>query len=274
MRKKDRSFLFGWFFAFWMLFLFIIRITGIFFLLLVLLIPLAILLLVVGNLFWIIRRNQTFKQYLKGHSESHNKFFILLIICSAKVLAADGKIDQAEIQMVKNFFMMNFGFRDKSLLWVEETLQKELRYNRSVVFLAMDINKHFDYPTKLAMVDFLFRLAGSDSAINENEKKVLNEFIAALGINTNDQAFLRARYYTGSSRYSSSSTSKGKGREHYLRILGLVEGVSQDEVKSAYRQLAKKFHPDVVAHLGDDVRLASEKRMKEILEAYEFLKDT
>ncbi|MEI7999139.1 MAG: DnaJ domain-containing protein, partial [Candidatus Omnitrophota bacterium] len=66
----------------------------------------------------------------------------------------------------------------------------------------------------------------------------------------------------------------GKGRDHYLRILGLAEGVKQAEIKSAYRQLAKKFHPDVVAHLGDEVRLASEKRMKEILEAYEFLKDT
>lgn len=240
------------------------------------LMPVLIIVFMAMNLYWIIKRNAIVKKYIKGHSEAHNKFFILLLVCSAKVLAADGKIDKAEIQMVKNFFTMNFGFRGKSLLWAEETLMAELKYNRPVSVLAVEMNRALDYPTKLALMDFMFRLAGSDSAINEQEKRVLDEFISFIGINPNDQAFLRARYYSGSSRYSSGFSSNrtgGKGREHYLRILGLAEGVTQTDIKSAHRQLTKKFHPDVVAHLGNDVRIASEKRMKEIQEAYEYLKD-
>lgn len=274
MKKNNRASYFWWVFVFWLVFVSAIRLTGLVLSFFIILVPLIILSSLIFNLYWIIKRNEMIKKFLKDKPEEQNRFFILLIVCSSKVLAADGKIDTAEIQMVKNFFMMNFGFGSKSLLWVEETLQNELKYNRPVASLAVEINKFMDYPSKLALMDFLFRLAASDSAINEQEKIVLNEFSMAIGISAVDQSFLRARYVSGSSRAGFSSASSGKGREHYLRILGLVEGVKQAEIKSAYRQLAKKFHPDVVAHLGDEVRLASEKRMKEILEAYEFLKDT
>jgi DnaJ like chaperone protein len=277
MTKKSngnkRSALMGWVFVFWMVFISIIQFTGILLSFFIIIVPLMILVFLGMNLYWIIKRNELLKKYLKNKPEAQNQFFILLIVCSSKVLAADGKIDKAEIQMVKNFFTLNFGFGSKELLWVEETLQNELKYNRPVASLAVEINKFMDYPSKLALMDFLFRVAASDSTINEQEKVVLNEFSVAIGISAVDQSFLKARY--GSSRAGGySSASSGKGRDHYLRILGLAEGVKQADIKSAYRQLAKKFHPDVVAHLGDEVRLASEKRMKEILEAYEFLKDT
>ncbi len=53
----------------------------------------------------------------------------------------------------------------------------------------------------------------------------------------------------------------------YYRILGLSRGASQDEVKRAYRKLARKFHPDVSKEPN------AEERFKEVGEAYEVLKD-
>jgi molecular chaperone DnaJ len=52
-------------------------------------------------------------------------------------------------------------------------------------------------------------------------------------------------------------------------VLGVRPGASQEEIRTAYRELAKKYHPDKYQNnpLGD---LAVEK-MKEINEAYEFL---
>ena len=54
-------------------------------------------------------------------------------------------------------------------------------------------------------------------------------------------------------------------------ILGLRPGASQDEVKAAYRQLAGQYHPDKVAHLGEEFQLLAEQRFKQIQEAYEKL---
>ena len=53
----------------------------------------------------------------------------------------------------------------------------------------------------------------------------------------------------------------------YYQILGLKRDAAQDEIKRAYRKLARKYHPDVSK---ED---AAEERFKEVNEAYEVLKD-
>jgi uncharacterized membrane protein YkvA (DUF1232 family) len=51
-------------------------------------------------------------------------------------------------------------------------------------------------------------------------------------------------------------------------ILNVPRGASPEEIKKAYRELASKYHPDKVVHLGDEFRELAEKRFKEIEEAY------
>ncbi len=55
----------------------------------------------------------------------------------------------------------------------------------------------------------------------------------------------------------------------YYKALGVSKGASAEEIKKAYRKLARKYHPD--ANKGD---AASEERFKEISEAYNVLSDS
>jgi len=59
------------------------------------------------------------------------------------------------------------------------------------------------------------------------------------------------------------------GTQDYYALLGVKKTVSADEIKKAYRRLARKHHPDL--NPGDK---AAEKKFKEINEAYEVLSDS
>jgi len=60
-------------------------------------------------------------------------------------------------------------------------------------------------------------------------------------------------------------------KQDYYDILGVEKTVSDDELKKAYRKLARQHHPDL--HTGDHQKKAAEEKFKEINEAYEVLSD-
>ena len=53
----------------------------------------------------------------------------------------------------------------------------------------------------------------------------------------------------------------------YYKIMGVARDASQDEIKRAYRKLARKYHPDVSKESD------AESRFKEVGEAYAVLQD-
>jgi DnaJ-class molecular chaperone len=61
----------------------------------------------------------------------------------------------------------------------------------------------------------------------------------------------------------------GPNYKDYYQLLGVSKNASEKEIKSAYRKLARKFHPDVNAN-----DKAAEEKFKDISEAYEVLSDT
>jgi DnaJ-domain-containing protein 1 len=53
-----------------------------------------------------------------------------------------------------------------------------------------------------------------------------------------------------------------------FEVLGLRPGASGDEIKSAYRDAIKQYHPDYVVNLGAELREVAERKTKELNAAY------
>ena len=69
------------------------------------------------------------------------------------------------------------------------------------------------------------------------------------------------------SRTDTDSGNYPGGWDPY-KILGIDPSAPAEDIKRAYRHLAGKYHPDKVAHLGEEFKALAEKRFKDIQRAY------
>lgn len=84
----------------------------------------------------------------------------------------------------------------------------------------------------------------------------------------------RREYFEKGREYGSQQSgdrgSNAREKDPYT-VLGVERGASPEAIKKAYKQLAGKYHPDKVNHLGDEFKKLAEERFKEIQGAYQEL---
>ncbi|KAK9811786.1 hypothetical protein WJX72_009936 [[Myrmecia] bisecta] len=101
--------------------------------------------------------------------------------------------------------------------------------------------------------------------MGEEYDSALREAQAALEAHQNDRQVVEAFRLA-------ERAQKMAARKDYYKILGVARTVGEREVKRAYRDLARKYHPDKAAVEGLTVEQAQAKFM-DIAEAYEILSD-
>ncbi|UPT66503.1 MAG: TerB family tellurite resistance protein [Sphingobacteriales bacterium JAD_PAG50586_3] len=183
-------------------------------------------------------------------------FGVSLVILTAAMMRADGKVLKAELDYVKSFFVRSFG-DDKAqelILLLREMLKQDFNLRE----VCMQIRMYMNYAERLQLVHFLSGLAAADGDVNANETDTLNKIRYYLGVNQNDYHSVKATYK--------------QSIESDYEVLEITATATDDEVKKAYRRMAIKYHPDKVAHLGDDVQKGAKEKFQRLTQAYENVK--
>lgn len=78
------------------------------------------------------------------------------------------------------------------------------------------------------------------------------------------------RYEKDYKQHMAAESSEQKIEDPYV-VLNVSPNASKEEIKKAYKELLKKYHPDKVAHLGEEFQKIAHKKIIEIQKAYEML---
>ncbi len=183
-------------------------------------------------------------------------FNISLLVLSAAMMKADGAVKKSELDYVKQFLLRNFGkdAADEYLLMLREILKQDIQLQE----VASQIGRFMDYSSRLQLMHYLFGIAGSDAQLNPFELNVLNNIAGYLGVYPADFASIKAMFV--------------KETDSAYKILEVSPEATDEELKKAYRDMAIKYHPDKVSHLGEEVRSAAEDKFKQVTDAYEQIK--
>ena len=188
--------------------------------------------------------------------EQRNSFFVSLLVLSSAVIKADGRTHPAELRTVREFIRTNFG--EQAAAQAEQILQRLDREQVNIYSVGSQIAANMNYSQRLQLFQYLVSIATSDGDFSTSEKSVLEAIASAIRLTSTDAASIIAMYY--------------KEADSAYTVLEISPSATDDEVRSAYRRMAMKYHPDRVATLGPEVQKAAEEKFKKIQEAYATIK--
>ena len=187
-------------------------------------------------------------------SNQPGKLQLNLLALSATVIKADGQVKTQELQFVRNFFIANYGSEQAAMIF--ETFNEQIKIEvQSISDLAMIFVQRTPYETRLQVLHFLFGVGNADGSISKSELNKIIQIADALGIRSSDFESIQAMFI--------------KDTESSYKVLEILPSASAEEVKKAYRNMAKKFHPDKLQSKDPALIKGAQEKFQEVQKAYE-----
>jgi len=215
------------------------------------------------GLSWFIRRKVS--QYEHSQTESHNRFVFLLVNILVNIAAIDGEVSRSELNTIYDFFRRHLYYNQSQIYWVKELAKEAMAARIGLDELLTEFKGSFGPEPRQILLELVYQVIYSKSGVTQVELTAAERIAAYLEINAYQAQAIHGKY-------RSQARSGPVGEERHYQVLGLSGDASFAEIKAAYRKLSMEYHPDKVAHLGEEFRKVAEEKMKEINGAYQFLK--
>lgn len=191
-------------------------------------------------------------------------FRFSLLVLASYIIRIDGRVMHSEMNLVRQWLRTNFG--ETAVAEGEQVMRKlfeqqkmlgHAEYRSAVLSSCQQLRQLMTYEQRLQLLNFLVMIAQADGVVVSEEVNALRECARYLGLTEGDVDSM-LNLHDGGSNLDAA-----------YKVLGVAPTATDAEVKAAYRRLALQNHPDKVASLGEDVRLAAERKFQEINAAKE-----
>lgn len=217
--------------------------------------PGAILGFMVGGFFEFLSKS-SIQIRTSSYGINPETFQLNLLALSALIIKADGKIERKELDFVRSFFIGQYGKEraDSIFRTFNTEIKKETQHLDQLTRIFV---QQTAYETRLQILHFLFGIANADGYISDIELQKLSQVASGMRLRLPDFESIKAMFI--------------KNTDNAYKILEIDPHASQDEIKSAYRRMAKKYHPDKLRGQDPAMIRGAEEKFREVQKAYETL---
>ncbi len=190
----------------------------------------------------------------QGETVSPGDFELNLLSLCSIVIKADGTVSQRELDYVRQYFVQAYGKERANATFRtfnDVIKNREVDASRICTYLVQRTR----YEVRLQILHFLFSIAQADGVVSEPEVNQIAQIAGYLRLTRSDFESIKAMFF------------KNAGSAY--KILEIEKTATDAEVKKAYRDMAKKYHPDKLQHMDEAYRQGAEEKFKNVQDAYE-----
>ena len=200
----------------------------------------------------------------------------LFVALVAKVAKADGRVDSLEAELISTMLddvSRIFPEPQKTKEILKEIFNEEKNTQDNIEHIAVALSQAIkrNRAKQEQFIGFLIQLAFADGEVTKSEERVLARIAEAMEI---DPKLYHSIFDAFEKLNARRNATKQTTLKEAYKILGVSENDDMKTIKKKYRELVRKYHPDIIKAQGKDEAYLKEATQKtqEINEAYEIIK--
>ena len=201
-----------------------------------------------------------------GHSplQDQQTFMLAMISLAAKVAKADGKVTSDEVRAFDHFLRDNLHMDPQERQVAARIFNEARDSNIPAEDFARQMRQVMGHRQDRLrdLISLLMMIAMADGHFHPAEEAMIRSIALNMGLRDADYEAAAAMF------------NPGRNLDASYAVLGINESSTDNDIKKAYRNLAREYHPDVLASkgMGEEFQKFAEDKMKSINGAYDEIK--
>ena len=185
-------------------------------------------------------------------------FVTCLVVILTRVGMTKGGMLSSQAQVLHKFFIKNLHYELEELKFIDKAITETQRLNPDLPPFVKQYKQASGNHYNFLLIALAYQIALTGDSLTKETQELINQLAETLEVSYQEHDRIRQKYSLGTTR-------------NPYTILGLDYSADPREIKKAYLQKVGQYHPDRVAHMGDEDVEDAHIRFLEIQEAFETL---